>query len=55
MIFKLSYLNSNLALTLGYFNPALNNSALQNKKNKKNFTLYHGGKPLFWLESKLEN
>ena len=28
MIFKLSYLNSNLALTLGYLNPALNNSAL---------------------------
>ena len=29
MIFKLSYLNSNLALTLGYLNPALNNSALK--------------------------
>ena len=28
MFFKLSYLNSNLALTLGYLNPALNNSAL---------------------------
>ena len=28
MSFKLSYLNSNLALTLGYLNPALNNSAL---------------------------
>ena len=27
MIFKFSYLNSNLALTLGYLNPALNNSA----------------------------
>ena len=27
MIFKLSYLNSNLALTLGYLNQALNNSA----------------------------
>ena len=27
MIFKLSYLNSNLALTLGYLNAALNNSA----------------------------
>ena len=35
MIFKLSYLNSNLALTLGYFNPALNNLALQNKKKQK--------------------
>ena len=31
MIFKLSYLNSNLALTLGYLNPALNNSALKGK------------------------
>ena len=31
MLFKLSNLNSNLALTLGYLNPAaaLNNSALQ--------------------------
>ena len=28
MFFKLSNLNSNLALTLGYLNPALNNSAL---------------------------
>ena len=28
MLFKLSNLNSNLALTLGYLNPAVNNSAL---------------------------
>ena len=28
MFFKVSNLNSNLALTLGYRNPALNNSAL---------------------------
>ena len=28
MLFKLSNLNSNLALTLGYLNPALNYSAL---------------------------
>ena len=27
MLFNLSNLNSNLALTLGYLNPALNNSA----------------------------
>ena len=27
MLSKLSYLNSNIALTLGYLNPALNNSA----------------------------
>ena len=30
MLFKLSKLNSNLALTLGYLNPALNNSAQVN-------------------------
>ena len=29
MLFKLSNLNSNLALTVGYLNPALNNSALE--------------------------
>ena len=28
MLYKLSNLNSNFALTLGYLNPALNNSAL---------------------------
>ena len=28
MLLKLSNLNSNLALTLGYLNPTLNNSAL---------------------------
>jgi len=28
MLFRLSNLNSNLALTLGYLNPALNNPAL---------------------------
>ena len=27
MLFKLSNLNSNLALTVGYLNPAMNNSA----------------------------
>ena len=31
MLFKLSNLNSNLALILGYLNPALNNSALINE------------------------
>ena len=30
MLFKLSNLNSKLALTLGYLNPALNNCALIN-------------------------
>ena len=28
LLFKLLYLNSNFELTLGYFNPALNNSDL---------------------------
>ena len=32
MPFKLSNLNSNLALTPGYLNPALNNSALECKQ-----------------------
>ena len=32
MLFKHSNLNSNLALTLGYLNPALNNSALNRCK-----------------------
>ena len=31
MLFKLSNLNSNLVLTLGYLNPALNNSALASR------------------------
>ena len=29
MLFKLSNMNSNLAVTLGYLNPVLNNSALR--------------------------
>ena len=35
MIFNLPYLNSNLALTLGYLNPALNNSAKVLKDGKE--------------------
>ena len=35
MLSKLSNLNSNLALTLGYLNPALNNSALEYTKTKQ--------------------
>ena len=31
LLFKLSYLNSNFALTPGYLNPALNNPAQENK------------------------
>ena len=34
MLFKLSNLNSNLALTLGYLNPALNNSALDHNNRR---------------------
>ena len=47
MLFKLSNLNSNFALTLGYLNPALNNSTqnsgLWNQdmaKKKRNHTNY---------------
>jgi len=29
LLFKLSYLNSNFVLTLGYLNPPLNNPALK--------------------------
>ena len=35
MLLKLSNLNSNLALTLGYLNPALNNSAQIVKRLEK--------------------
>ena len=35
MLFKLSNLNSNLALTLGYLNPALNNSTQIKKKESR--------------------
>ena len=41
MLFKLSNLNSNLALTLGYLNPDLNNSAL----NFKEYFTVHVLKP----------
>ena len=34
MLSKLLYLNSNIALTLGYLNPALNNSAQDFKLSK---------------------
>ena len=35
MLFKLSNLNSKLTLTLGYLNPALNNSALKENTTKR--------------------
>ena len=35
LLFKLSYLSSNFELTLGYLNPALNNSAQQSKEGRK--------------------
>ena len=41
MIFKLSYLNSNLALTLGYLNPALNNSAQVGRGGKRYSTKFY--------------
>jgi len=41
MLFKLSNLNSNLALTLGYLNPALNNSALKSRISVMTHTYIH--------------
>ena len=42
MLFKLSNLNSNLALTLGYLNPVLNNSALKyNVRTENNIQIQH--------------
>ena len=40
MLFKLSNLNSNLALALGYLNPPLNNSAQLYQLRLRAFTLY---------------
>ena len=40
MLFKLSNLNSNLALTLGYLNPALNNSA-PGVKDAQSYRFFH--------------
>ena len=45
MVFKLSNLNSNLPLTLGYLNPALNNSAQGNVL----FLIYKGKFMDCWL------
>ena len=36
-LYKLSYLNSNFTLTLGYLNPALNNPALLKEYSEKKF------------------
>ena len=46
MLFKLSNLNSNPALTLGYLNPALNNSAQSSSKCQ--------GSIVIWLLWRLE-
>ena len=43
MLSKLSYLNSNIALTLGYLNPALNNSAQVSKLEEE--VIIHGLQP----------
>ena len=42
MLFKLSNLNSNLTLTLGYLNPALNNSALGEERHCEAKSFVHG-------------
>ena len=44
MLFKLSNLNSNLALRLGYLNPALNNSALRYRVLMTELMLRNGKK-----------
>ena len=41
MLFKLSNLNSHLALTLGYLNPALNNSALSGDEDSDDDCVAH--------------
>ena len=41
LLFKLSDLNSNFALTLGYFNPALNIPALYASLLYKNIKYYY--------------
>ena len=51
MIFMLSYLNSNLALTPGYLNPALNNSALVYILRTGFFVTDYLHKPWFKLQS----
>ena len=38
--FKLSYVNSNFRLNLGYLNPSLNNPALNGKRQNSWLTLY---------------
>ena len=40
LIFKPSYLNSNFRLTLGYFNPALNNLALDSRFHSAVYSLF---------------
>ena len=46
MFLKLSNLNSNLALTLGYLNPALNNSALDNTLGHQNSSKTNGNEAI---------
>ena len=50
MLFKLLNLNSNLALTLGYLNPALNNSVQEGRGVKQRCPLLGGGwgMDIFW-------
>ena len=40
LLFKLSYLNSNFALTPGYLNPALNNPFVRSTEHEKYIPLY---------------
>ena len=54
MLFKLSHVDSNLVLTLGYLIPALNNSA-QFEEQDANFARFrtHALMPIFQEESRV--
>ena len=52
MLVKLSNLNANFALTLGYLNPALNNSALDlNNPSETAFALLNNGRKMLFLSA----
>ena len=54
MLFKLSNLNSNLTVTLGYLNPALNNSALGYKHaSSRKFAMLFDIFILMWIHTAL--
>ena len=46
LLYKLSYLNSNFALTLGYLNPALNNPAQISVVTRHTYVRHFAGEPV---------